>query len=92
MIGVVQYARMDTTAGNSTPQVFDKVPPADRFRVIHQEGPYSVLPASVGARSRTLSGEGRTEVQQPAFAPAQKLSGFMARIKEGMSPGILPTS
>ena len=95
---LVQDARTDTTVGDSMPtvmlnsssQVFDRLPPANRFSVIHQEEPYSTLPAIVGARSPSLRSEGRPEVLQPVFAPA--LSGFMGRIKEGMSPGILPTS
>ena len=83
---------MPTVMSNSSPQVFDRPPPADRFSVLLHEEPYSMLPDTGGDRSPILSGNGRHEVLPSTLAPAQKLSGFMARIKEGMSPRILPTS
>ena len=69
---------------NSVPQVFNIGPPVDCFSMSQQDE-YSVPPPPAEARSTLHKDE--TEI---GFTPTQKLTGFMAWLKEGISPVILP--
>ena len=66
---------------NSDPQVFDGGPPVDRFSMSQQEESYSLLLHPAEDRSTIYK-----DKKEPGFAPMQKLTGLMVRLKEGISP------